>query len=92
MIGLRAMRGRGHCTFQLYKLRAALKDGISFVCPFWFVQRTPIVLWVAFSQRVFSLLILMTDQLLNLVGPVSACGEELLRPCYASHNIRHGYS
>jgi hypothetical protein len=23
-----AMCGRGHCTFQLYKLRAAFKDGI----------------------------------------------------------------
>jgi hypothetical protein len=35
---LSAMRGRGHCTFQLYKLRAALKDGISFICPLMFKQ------------------------------------------------------
>jgi hypothetical protein len=48
------MCGGGHCTFQLYKLRAALKDGISFVCPLWFMQRPQIVLWLAFSQKTVS--------------------------------------
>jgi hypothetical protein len=37
--------GRCHCRFQLYKLRAALKDVVSSVYPLWFIQGTQIVGW-----------------------------------------------
>jgi hypothetical protein len=48
------MRSRGHCKFQLCKLRAALKDGISFICPLELIPHIQIVFWLAFSQTVVS--------------------------------------